>query len=151
MVVIDAFITYNAVSRRFIVYYDVHFIHNLLPLFCDWKSPKFVFILFLLSKCERIEKDKVFICYTYFLLFFVITTSAEDKKMFITTFFRSWLFITILNMMREEEEEETVFDQEGLLGGEKKSSCGSAWLRRFLKTIALSLAFFALVSLCYWT
>lgn len=48
--------------------------------------------------------------------------------------------------MREEEEEETLFDQEGLLGSGKKSSWDWDWVQRFTKTLALSLSFFALVS-----
>ncbi|KAK7099317.1 sodium-dependent glucose transporter 1-like isoform X2 [Littorina saxatilis] len=47
-------------------------------------------------------------------------------------------------MMREEEEEETLFDQEGLLGSGRKSTWDLEWVKRFTKTLALSLAFFAL-------
>ncbi|KAK7481844.1 hypothetical protein BaRGS_00026870 [Batillaria attramentaria] len=47
-------------------------------------------------------------------------------------------------MMREEEDEETLFDQQGLLGTGKRSSWDWEWVRRFTKTLALSLAFFAL-------
>lgn len=51
--------------------------------------------------------------------------------------------------MREEEEEETLFDQEGLLGSGRKSTWDLEWVKRFTKTLALSLAFFALVSAKY--
>ncbi|XP_070200497.1 sodium-dependent glucose transporter 1-like isoform X2 [Littorina saxatilis] len=47
-------------------------------------------------------------------------------------------------MMREEEEEKTLFDQEGLLGSGRKSTWDLEWVKRFTKTLALALAFFAL-------
>lgn len=52
--------------------------------------------------------------------------------------------------MQEEDDEETVFDQEGLLDRRKKSRWDWQWFQRFVKTVALSLAFFALVGL-YWS
>ena len=53
-------------------------------------------------------------------------------------------------MMREEDDEETLFDQHGLLGSGRKSSWDGEWIRRFAKTSALSLGFFALVSVFHY-
>lgn len=49
--------------------------------------------------------------------------------------------------MMEEEEEETLFDQEGLLGRRDEAlSEKKEYKRKILKTAALSMSFFCLVS-----